>query len=80
VSTRYIYMRVLCAEPWSQLENLWLPAHLSSVHRSVEIGRCTRKGAREASTEGTMAFEYWLAAIAIGEMLLLNSLLRPERS
>jgi hypothetical protein len=39
-----------------------------------------RRGAQGISRERTMVFEYWLAAIAIGEMLLLYTMARPQRS
>lgn len=34
--------------------------------------------ARGISRERTMVFEYWLVAIAVGEILLMRALLRPE--
>ena len=51
--------------------------------RCAQVGRnrpLQEEGSPGTSTEVTMVFEYWLGAIAIGEMLLLSSLLRPERS
>jgi hypothetical protein len=49
------------------------PGERDGIRRASQLRKRNRKG-------GAMIFEYWLAALVAGEMLLVFALLRAERS